>query len=358
MNPCASRRPIPILVPLAALLLSVSAWAQERQRLPVIDMHMHAMAPDANGPPPISTCTPAITPESPMPAWDPGLRSWPEVFIEHGKAPGCEDPIWSPMTDEDMRSRTLGIMETYNVIGVVDFDTAEHRAAWRAAAPARIIPGRVRTELPMDRILDIDDEAVARVKAARDAGDLVVLAEILSQYQGIAPTDERLAAFWRMAEELDVPVGIHLGTGPPGAPYLGSPHYRARLHSALTIEEVLVRHPKLRVYLMHAGYPMLDDLLAVLMYHPQVYVDVGAIVWAIPRGEFYRYLRTVVEAGYGNRVLFGSDNMVWPETIGRSIQVIEDAPFLSERQKRDILYNNAARFLRLGDERIRQHHAM
>jgi predicted TIM-barrel fold metal-dependent hydrolase len=33
------------------------------------------------------------------------------------------------------------------------------------------------------------------------------------------------------------------------------------MHSALTIEEVLVKHPKLRVYIMHAGYPMIDDLL-------------------------------------------------------------------------------------------------
>jgi predicted TIM-barrel fold metal-dependent hydrolase len=38
------------------------------------------------------------------------------------------------------------------------------------------------------------------------------------------------------------------------------------------MEEVLVRHPRLRVYLMHAGYPMLDDLLAVMYAHPQVYV--------------------------------------------------------------------------------------
>lgn len=42
------------------------------------------------------------------------------------------------------------------------------------------------------------------------------------------------------------------------------------------MEEVLVRHPRLRVYLMHAGYPLLDDRLAVLYAHPQVSVDVGA----------------------------------------------------------------------------------
>jgi uncharacterized protein len=36
--------------------------------------------------------------------------------------------------------------------------------------------------------------------------------------------------------------------------------------------------------------------------------------------------------------------------------VIEEASFLSVEQKRDILYNNAARFLRLSKEEIARHH--
>jgi uncharacterized protein len=55
-------------------------------------------------------------------------------------------------------------------------------------------------------------------------------------------------------------------------------------------------------------------------------------------------------------VMFGSDQMVWPGVIERSIVVIEEAPFLSEEQKRDILYNNAARFLRLSEAEIARHH--
>ena len=44
--------------------------------------------------------------------------------------------------------------------------------------------------------------------------------------------------------------------------------------------------------------------------------------------------------------------MVWPEAIEKAIEGIEKAPFLSAAQKRDILYNNAVRFLRL-DEKSR-----
>jgi hypothetical protein len=48
--------------------------------------------------------------------------------------------------------------------------------------------------------------------------------------------------------------------------------------------------------------------------------------------------------------------MVWPGVMERSIAVIEEAPFLSEEQKRDVLYNDAARFLRLSEKEIARHH--
>jgi predicted TIM-barrel fold metal-dependent hydrolase len=83
---------------------------------------------------------------------------------------------------------------------------------------------------------------------------------------------------------------------------------------------------------------------------------VGVIVFTQPREAFYRWLKAIVDAGFGNRVIFGSDQMVWPGVIERSISVIEEAPFLTESQIRDILYNNAAIFLRLSDEEIARHH--
>jgi uncharacterized protein len=92
--------------------------------------------------------------------------------------------------------------------------------------------------------------------------------------------------------------------------------------------------------------------------HPQVYGGIGVIVYTQPRPAFYRFLQRIFEAGYGKRVMFGSDHMVWPETIERSIRVIEEAPFLTEEQKRDVLYNNAARFLRLSDEELARQHNM
>lgn len=325
-----------------ALIGPIAALAD--QKPPIIDMHLHALAVDHQGPPPVAMCVPLA-----MPTWDPA-RPYPELWLEVIKTkPNCENPVMSPVTEEEMLTQTLEVMERLNIYGVVS-GTRERVAKWRAAAPHRMIPGLIF------KVTAESAPAPDTLRAMVESGELQVLGEVTNQYDGVAPTDERMAPYWALAEELDIPVGIHVGPGPPGVIYLGASGYRARLHSALTMEEVLVRHPRLRVYLAHAGYPMLDDLLAVLYAHPQVYVGVGVIVYTQPRAAFYRYLRGIVEAGFGDRVMFGSDQMVWPGVIERAVAVIEEAPFLDQAQKRDILYNNAARFLRLSDEEIARHH--
>ena len=72
--------------------------------------------------------------------------------------------------------------------------------------------------------------------------------------------------------------------------------------------------------------------------------------------EFHYYLRRIVEVGFGNGVMFGSDQMVWFETLEAVIETIENATYLREEQKRDIFYNNATRFLDLTEEEIQQHY--
>jgi hypothetical protein len=327
---------------LATLLIPTAA----QQREPILDVHMHALAADAQGPPPLAMCTPF--PE--YLSWDPATP-YGDLFLARARKPACADPIWSPTTDEELMRQTLAIAERHNIFGVLS-GPAERVAAWVEASPRRFIRG-LSFQLGTQ-----DTPSPAALRAMHATGALQVLGEVTNQYAGILPDDSRMEPYWALAEELDIPVGIHIGTGPPGVIYLGDAGYRARMHSALTIEEVLVKHPKLRVYIMHAGYPLLDDLLAVLYAHPQVYVDVGIIVYNQPRPAFYRFLQAIVDAGFANRVLFGSDQMVWPGTIERAIAVIDEAPFLSGQQKRDILYNNAARFLRLSKEDIARHRSL
>ena len=321
---------------------------------PILDMHRHARTAAFYGEPPIPICAPVER----MPRWDQRKPMW-----QDGSPAPCSNPLMSPMTDEDLRSQMLEVMTRRNVIGVLGGSPGLVRE-WTMAAPGRFIPALdVRFDpktaeafAPMPpgaprRLLPVDE-----MRRLHAAGAYRVLAEVTSQYAGIAPDDARLEPMWAMAEKLEIPVGIHIGGGEPGTPYTGSPAFRARLQSALTLEEVLVRHPKLRVYIMHAGYPLVDDLLALLFTYPQVYIEPSMAINVETRSAFYRFLRPVVEAGYADRVMFGSDQIIWPGLIEVAIKAIEEAPFLTEEQKRDIFYNNAARFLRLTEAEIVRHH--
>ena len=74
---------------------------------------------------------------------------------------------------------------------------------------------------------------------------------------------------------------------------------------------------------------------------------VGALQFEniMARDAYVRHLRGLMDAGMGQRVMFGSD---FPNMQRAGIEIIRQADFLSEAQKRDILCNNAARFFRLG----------
>jgi predicted TIM-barrel fold metal-dependent hydrolase len=81
--------------------------------------------------------------------------------------------------------------------------------------------------------------------------------------------------------------------------------------------------------------------------YPQVNADLGALGWGLPRAEFNAYLGAVMRAGFGKRVMFGSDHMYWPELIGISVEAVNSATFLTASEKRDIFYENSVRFYRL-----------
>lgn len=182
-----------------------------------------------------------------------------------------------------------------------------------------------------------------------ESGKYKVMAEFSPQYAGLAPNDEKLDPYFSLAEELNIPVGMHIGLGPPGAKYMTSTKYKMSYSRAILLEDALIKHPKLRIYVMHAGWPYLDDIIALLYAYPQVYVDVAVINWFIPKAEFHNYLKRIVEAGFADRIMYGSDEMQWPQSIKESVENIKTADFLTEQQKEDIFYNNAARFFEKKD---------
>lgn len=311
---------------------------------PIIDMHMHAMSVAEFGNEPPKGCIAAEGVE--MHGVDPG-----KAFDFTAQAT-CKRMVVAPSSDAALITNTLQMMDRYNIVSSVLEGDPPIIDKWRAAAPLRFILGR---SFFIDGSRPPAKHA-ANLEAAVKRGDIQIFAEVAAQYRGLSPDDPSLEPFYAMAERLDVPVGIHMGYGAPGGPYWIYPKFRAALNNPLLLEDLLVRHPKMRVYVMHAGMPMMDEMIMLMNAHPQVFVDIAADNWGVPRKEFHYLLKRLVHAGYGKRIMFGSDQMVWPDTIPVAIASITEADFLTAEQKRDILYNNAARFLRLTKTQIDAHH--
>ena len=289
-------------------LTQFSAQLPAQERPPIIDMHVHADLPPYE-----------------IPAGAPALCR-PEPCQGEGKATASHDETFE---------RTLRAMEHHNIVKAVvsglDLDIV---AKWVRAKPGVFIGSPF--------LLKPGQHEVEHLRQEYMAGRLGALGEIGTQLNGISPNDPALEPYFALAEEVDVPVLIHTaGIGP----YL--PMFRSTAGSPLLLEDVLVRHPRLRIYVENTGYPYRDQMIAMMYQYPQLHGDVSTITWVIPRTAFYGYLQALVSAGLGKRLMFGSDQMRWPEKIGEGIAAIEQAPFLTDEQKRDILFNNAARFLRI-----------
>ena len=261
-----------------------------------------------------------------------------------GQAPASEER--PPIIDIHMHARLstsspdfhliVAAMERYNIVlGFLSY-SPDDVFEWVEALPGRFIAS------PM--VGDPVDVDLARLRREYEAGRFGGMGEIASQYSGIAADDPVLEPFFALAEEFDVPVLIHShGTGAP------STQFRIEIGRPTRIEEVLIRHPALRISIEASGFPFLESTIALMRRYPNVYGDLSPRKY--PREIFEWYLQRLLDAGFGSRLMFGSDFTTQrPEMIGEWIEAIESISFLTREQKRDIFYNNAVRFLRLEEK--------
>lgn len=288
-----------------SILTPFGATAQDR----IIDMHQHAI--------------PATFWGTPDPEWFQALP------------PRAEG-------DEQLVSATLSEMERLNVVKAVFSGPVDWVDLWHRTSPERVLRGS-------NFASRCDERRLSELRELHSDRGYEVMGEISWQWAGIAPDDPDVEACFALAEELDLPMGIHLGLGFPDASSWSG--YRADAGRPLLLEPMLLAHPNVRVNIMHAGWPLIDETIAVMVSHPQVYADISLINWFIPREAFYDALRRLLDAGLGDRLMYGSDAGVWPGAIEMSIESIRAAPFLNEEQRQAIFYDNASRFLRLGGGR-------
>lgn len=312
--------------------ISYTAFSQEpsdTKRLPIIDVHVHAMKanPDFASPlcPWFLKNMPGGDPHQPAPS-----------FISDD----CVDPLQPAKTDQEMQEALVSTMKRLNMT-IVAYGDAEIIRNWQKAVPGRVIPG-IGISSPEDMTVEAFEDSLS-------SGFYKVMGEVAPQYQGLSPSDMALDEYFGVAEKLRIPVGIHMGTGGNGMANITAPKYRASLGNPFLLEDMLARHPKLKIWVMHAGYPMADEMIALMGANAYVYVGLAGFIWSYPLEEINAYIQRLVQAGFGKRIMYGTDLMIWPKLIETSIGVIENANYLSFDQKRDILFNNAVRFFNLDE---------
>ena len=197
------------------------------------------------------------------------------------------------------------------------------------------------------------------IDAQFENGRLHALAELSPFYAGIKADDPSQSAFFSTAEKLGIPGGCHLFPGGPnyGIRIMPRAFGAMRAYNAhpKQLEDILAKHPKLKLYIMHGAWPYIEDLKALMYMYPNVYVDIAVVNWILPTEEFNFYLKSLIRAGFEDRIMYGSDQMVWPQLISIGIETVNNADFLTFEQKQNIFYNNAAKFLNLSDEEIAGH---
>lgn len=304
-----------------AVLLFIAPGAalaqSEAYRGPIIDMHLHAYGVD----------------------YLPGLRN---------PAGG----VASPETLEEHVAQTLEMMRRHNIVlGAVSGHGLDVLTGWHAHESGRVM-----------NALIFGDPAKGPVETTMremiETGQLHILGEVTAQYEGLSPSDPVYDPYWALAEEYGIPVGIHTGASFPGTPYTCCPKFRLKLGNPLLLEDMLVKYPDLKVYFMHAGGQYQSEALEMMTMYPSLHADISVINWLPGLGGWLEaFLLGAQQRGMLDRVLFGTDQMYWPDAIEMAINRVNGYDFLSMEEKKGIFYDNAARFLGLTNEEIGAHHA-
>lgn len=293
------------------VIVTRSAEAQQPERYlgPIIDVHLHA----------------------PSEIWSVRRPCKP--------APCVDSPTLARSATE-LKSLTLAAMARNNIVLGLVSDLPENVFAWTDGED-RFLTGI--------SFVALDQVSFEELRQWFTSGEAQILGEVGVQYSGIPIDDPSLDPLFSLAHELDLPVHVHLLGGG------GTPDFPVHLGNPLRLAPVLRKYPGLRIHVENSGWPFLEELTALMYQFPTVYGDVSTILTHRPRDVALKYVRELVENGLSKRIMFGSDQMIWPEVIDEAVEVIQSADFLTCEQKADIFYHNAARFLRLSDEDIARH---
>jgi len=209
--------------------------------------------------------------------------------------------------------------------------------------------------------------AIAVMHEAKDLGLVATMIPAVLRNRTLDHPD--LAPFFRAAEEIDMPLGIH---GAPGIhlPPLGSQRFENYLQvhclsfpfdmmvasTALVLGGVLERHPQLRVGLLESGVGWIPYFIERMEEHrekrgrlapecrraPQEYIARGQLYASCEPDEV---ALPFVAQTLGDRfIMYASDYPHWDSAFPESTRPLRERGDIGETTRARILGENAARF--------------
>lgn len=154
-------------------------------------------------------------------------------------------------------------------------------------------------------------------------------------YQHFYPNDPRLYPLYATAQELGIPIMFHTGS----SVFKGA---RMKYGDPLFFDDLATDFPLLNILMVHGGRGFwYNKAYFLAKLHPNVYLEIAGL----PPSRLLDYYPELEKVS--DKVIFGSD---WPSPpdITPGIEVIRNLP-LSETAKENILGNNAAKILGLGN---------
>ncbi len=134
--------------------------------------------------------------------------------------------------------------------------------------------------------------------------------------------------------ELNVPVYLELGQVMDCAP--------GDCARPMELDRIACDFPELKIVAGHAGWPWIEELIAVCTKWDNVWIAVNGLM---PRTLPDELLQFMASSAGQNRCLWGTEGLPWAE----SLRQVDDLPLLSREAKHKLLNENASRLFRLND---------
>jgi predicted TIM-barrel fold metal-dependent hydrolase len=191
-------------------------------------------------------------------------------------------------------------------------------------------------------------------KVERAINEFGMKAVKLYPHSGFYPNDSRLTRTYELCSRLGIPVVIHTGMKAVRWQWM-------KYNQPIYVDEIATNFPDLNIVMCHGGYPWTEEFMTVVYTNPNIWVDLTFMerieeAFLLP-GLVENTIRRLVKLIGAQRLLWGTEGpyMTLPlygshdpsNYLVSQYKLVKRFDFLSEKDKADILGNNAAHLLKL-----------